>query len=280
MKKKTRHCHSMEPGNQENILFPWKNSPHNLGIVPFFTTRRGGTSQGNWAGFNLGDHVEDRPEDVMRNREILLHALGPQARELIMLNQVHGNRVVQADPTAPRPDADGVVTNRCGVVIGVLTADCVPVLLADPVARVVGAAHAGWRGAAAGVVENTILAMESLGAKKNQLHALIGPAIQAANYEVDLAFRDQLLKPSENKMNEAWQKFFSNGEKADKLEFDLPGYVHARLIKTGIDARLIINLEQCTYALESLFFSHRRAVHRGQAPCGRQFSGIFLVPES
>ncbi|MBF0271152.1 MAG: peptidoglycan editing factor PgeF [Magnetococcales bacterium] len=277
--KKTHHCHRQESGNQENILFPWKNSPPVSGIVPFFTTRQGGVSQGNWDSFNLGDHVSDRPDHVNTNRERLLRSLAPHGRELALVNQVHGIRVERAGWHGTRPDADAVVTDREGVVVGVLTADCAPVLLADPMARVVGAAHAGWRGAVAGIVENTIEAMETLGADRNRMLAIIGPCIGPDCYEVDLTFRDQLLKSTENKMEQEWQKFFSREKKPDKVNFDLPGYVLARLIKTGIDARQIINLEQCTYALESLFFSHRRAVHRGQTPCGRQLSGIFLVPD-
>ncbi|MBF0189578.1 MAG: peptidoglycan editing factor PgeF [Magnetococcales bacterium] len=277
--KKTHYCHRPESGNQENILFPWKNSPQGSGIVPFFTTRHGGVSLGNWESFNLGDHVSDRPDHVATNRERLLRALAPHAPTLALVNQVHGNRVEQAGWSGARPDADAVVTDRVGVAVGVLTADCVPVLLADPVARVVGAAHAGWRGAASGIVENTVTTMETLGADRARIQAIIGPCIGPACYEVDLTFRDELLKSTENKMEHEWQKFFSGGKKPDKVNFDLPGYVLARLIKTGIDARQIINLEQCTYALESLFFSHRRAVHRGQTPCGRQLSGIFLVPD-
>ncbi|MBF0213283.1 MAG: peptidoglycan editing factor PgeF [Magnetococcales bacterium] len=281
MMKKTHHCHRMESGNQDNILFPWKNSPPVPGVIPFFTTRNGGVGSGNWHSFNLGDHVADRPEDVARNRELLMQKLSPLGgATLAVVNQVHGNRAILAGWSGTRPDADAVVTDRPGVVVAVLTADCAPVLFADPQARIVAAAHAGWRGAVAGILENTVTAMEQLGADKNRIQAIIGPCIGPACYEVDTEFRDQLLKTRENKMEHEWQKFFSNGGKADKLNFDLPGYVHARLIKTGLDARQIINLEQCTYALESLFFSHRRAVHHGQTPCGRQLSGIFLCPDA
>ncbi|MBF0615024.1 MAG: peptidoglycan editing factor PgeF [Magnetococcales bacterium] len=278
MIKKTHHCHSTESKNQASILFPEEKFPHTPGVVPFFTTRQGGVSQGSWAGFNLGEHVGDRPEHVTHNRQILMQALAPDAHTLAVASQVHGCRVVEAGWSGPPPEADGVVTNRMGLVVGVLTADCVPVLFADSRARVVGAAHAGWRGAVAGVIEETVHAMQQLGASPDQLHAWIGPAIGPASYEVDRTFPEELLKSTENKMEQEWQKFFSSSKKADKVYFDLPGYVLARLIKTGIDATHIINLEQCTYALESIFFSHRRSVQRGENPCGRQLSGIFLLP--
>lgn len=279
MMKKTHHYYNMISENQDNILFPWKNSPTIPGIIPFFTTRHGGVSQENWSSFNLGDHVGDQPEHVLRNRTILLSSLVQLQARLALVNQVHGDRVVRADQSRPRPDADAIITDQPNIVLGILTADCVPVLFADPKQRLIGAAHAGWRGAAAGILENTVSALETLGAHRSQLHAIIGPCIGAAHYEVDRNFLEELLKVSKNKINHEWQKFFSNAEKPDKMCFDLAGYVHARLIKTGIEAFNIINLEQCTYALESLFFSHRRAHHRHQNPCGRQMAGIFMLSD-
>ncbi|MBF0417582.1 MAG: peptidoglycan editing factor PgeF [Magnetococcales bacterium] len=278
MMKKTHHCYNMESGNQENIIFPWKNSVESPDILPFFTTRQGGVSQGNWAGFNLGDHVGDDPAHVARNRESLLAALAPHATELALVNQVHGSDVVIAGWDGPRPNADAVITDRPGVVAAVLTADCTPVLFADPKRRIVAAAHAGWRGAVGGILENTLELLLKNGGSMEQMQVLIGPCIGPLHYEVSTDFREHVIIATQDKIGMDCQKFFSMEKNSAKLEFDLPGYVLARLIKTGIDARQIINLEQCTYALESFFFSHRRAVHRHQDPCGRQLSGILVVP--
>ncbi|MBF0164058.1 MAG: peptidoglycan editing factor PgeF [Magnetococcales bacterium] len=278
MMKKTHHCYSTELENQENMIFPWKNSAECPEILPFFTTRLGGVSAGSWAGFNLGDHVGDDPAHVARNRERLLAALAPHATELALVNQVHGDAVAIAGWNGPRPDADAVVTDRPGVVAAVLTADCAPVLFADPKRRIVAAAHAGWRGAVGGILENTVAVLMENGACREQLRVLIGPCIGAKHYEVSTDFREQIIIATQDKIGMDCQNFFSMEKKSARMHFDLPGYVLARLIKTGIDARQIINLEQCTYGLESFFFSHRRAVHRHQDPCGRQLSGILVVP--
>ncbi|MBF0427608.1 MAG: peptidoglycan editing factor PgeF [Magnetococcales bacterium] len=277
MKEKTHHCYRSQEKNQENFHFlPWKISPPLSGVHPFFTTRRGGVSQGAYESFNLGDHVNDRAADVACNRTRLLASLAPHAHTLALANQVHGQKTVTAGWDGPPPDADAVVTNQVGVVVGVLTADCAPVLLADTEAGVVGAAHAGWKGALAGILESALDAMEQLGARRNRTFAIIGPCIQAASYEVDEAFYNHLLNSKENKIGMGCQKFFSNRSTCDILTFDLAGYVQERLIKAGIDSLKISNIGHCTYARESLFFSHRRAVHQNQAPCGRQMAGIFL----
>ncbi|MBF0296920.1 MAG: peptidoglycan editing factor PgeF [Magnetococcales bacterium] len=277
--KKTHHsCRSSEETQENILLLRGKNFPPLEGVDHFFTTRQGGVSTGNYASLNLGGHVNDHPEAVARNRALLMAALGPQAQELALVNQVHGDRAVVAGMEGAYPDADAVVTDRPGVVVGVLTADCVPVLFADCQGRVVGAAHAGWRGALAGILDNTLALMETLGARRERIVAIVGPCIHAASYEVDAPFRDRFLQGTDNKINQAYQKFFSNRAQSGILTFDLPGYVHGRLIENGLDALKIFNLEQCTYALDSLFFSHRRATHRGALPCGRQLGGIHLLP--
>ncbi|MBF0179651.1 MAG: peptidoglycan editing factor PgeF [Magnetococcales bacterium] len=277
--KKTHHSHQSSQETQGNILLlRGKIFPPQAGVDHFFTTRQGGVSTGGYASLNLGGHVDDHPEAVARNRALLLAALGLGARELALVNQVHGDRAVVAGTEGAYPDADAVVTDQPGVVVAVLTADCVPVLFADHQARVVGAAHAGWRGALAGILDNTLALMETLGARRERIAAIIGPCIHAASYEVDAAFRDRFPAGADNKINQGHQKFFSNRAESGILTFDLPGYVHGRLIENGLDALAIFNLEQCTYALDSLFFSHRRATHRGEVPCGRQMGGIHLLP--
>lgn len=278
MKKKTHHSHRSQVENQANIHFlPWKISPPPEGIEYFFTTRQGGVSQGAYSSFNLGDHVNDQPQDVACNRARLLAQLPPQINHLALVNQVHGVQTVQAGWQGLRPDADAIVTNRPGIVLGILTADCAPVLFADTKAGVIGAAHAGWKGALGGILESCVTAMEQLGAHREEMITLIGPCIQAASYQVDEAFRSHFLLAPENKLNEECQKFFSNETNPCILKFDLPGYVQARLIKHGMDLSQIFNREYCTYALEPLFFSHRRAVHHNQTPCGRQMAGLYLL---
>ncbi|MEO5345711.1 MAG: peptidoglycan editing factor PgeF [Magnetococcus sp. YQC-9] len=278
MMKKTYYSYSTEPENQENIIFPWKKSPKLAGVLPFFTTRLGGVSQGGFSGFNLGDHVGDDPTHVAMNRAHLLASLAPHATGLALVNQVHGAEVASTPWEGLRPDADAVLTHQPGLVAAVLTADCVPVLFADPDNGIVAAAHAGWRGAVAGILENTLQLLEKSGGRRELTWAWIGPCIGPAHYEVTADFREIIINATQNKIGMDCQNFFSNEKKSARMLFDLPGYVLARLIKTGLDARQIINLEQCTYALESLFFSHRRAVQRHQSPCGRQMGGILLIP--
>ncbi|MEO5333130.1 MAG: peptidoglycan editing factor PgeF [Magnetococcus sp. YQC-5] len=278
MIKKTRHYDRSDIGNQANIHFlPRKNAPALEGVGTFFTTRQGGVSQGAYASFNLGSHVEDRPEDVAWNRACLLASLAPHGKELAIVNQVHGRKTVLAGWQGKTPDADAVVTNQPGIVTSVLTADCAPVLFADVKARVVGAAHAGWRGALEGILESCMDSMKQLGARQENMAAIIGPCIGPDSYEVDEAFRNHFLQAKENKLGEECQKFFSNPQESCILAFNLPGYVQARLLHAGLGTNQIFNVELCTYALESLFFSHRRSVHQKQTPCGRQMAGIYLL---
>ncbi len=278
MMKKTSNSNRPQNENQANIHFlPWKISPPLKGIDLFFTTRQGGISQGGYESFNLGGHVNDSADHVAENRARLLASLPLGCQELAIANQVHGTQTVIAGWQGPPPNADAVITNQPGLAVGVLTADCAPVLFADPKARVIGAAHAGWRGALGGVLENCLDAMEDLGATREEMIAIIGPTIGPTAYEVDRAFYNHLLHAPENKLNEGCQKFFSAERNACILKFNLPGYVQARLLNAGMNAFKIIHLEQCTYVNESLFFSHRRAVHHGQTPCGRQMAGIFLL---
>lgn len=186
---------------------------------------------------------------------------------LVLAKQVHSPDVVTVGgPWAGSPpEADALVTDRPGLLIGVVTADCAPVLLADAEAGVVGAAHAGWRGALGGVIENAVAAMEARGARRDRIAAAIGPTIAQASYEVDAAMRDRFPVDAD--------RFFASGA-PDRWQFDLPGFVHHRLTTSGLAA--VENLSEDTYGQESRFFSFRRATHRGEAIGGRQTSVIGL----
>ena len=186
---------------------------------------------------------------------------------LMLARQIHSPRVVVATQPwrGPPPEADALVTDRPGLLIGVVTADCAPVLLADAEARVVGAAHAGWRGAVAGVIENTVAAMRELGARRERIAAAIGPTIAQASYEVDAPMRERFPADAAG--------FFVPGA-SNRWQFDLPGFVAQRLREAGIGA--VEDLAQDTYGQESRFFSFRRATHRGEPTGGRQTSVIGL----
>ncbi len=287
MCEKTPNNDGTSRGNQANILLDIQEGYQPAGTGLFFTTR--GLPPGADADidphgdFNLASHVDDRPERVARNRAILKKNLPPSAKTLCFLNQVHGRHtlVIRADsdlshPDRPLADGDALVTDRPGVALGLFTADCAPVLLADPRARVIGAAHAGWRGARDGVLDACLERMESLGANRKEINAIIGPCIRPPFYEVDPPFRDQFLRHVENKLSLGSQKFFSDAANRGKLCFDLPGYIQARLRFLNLEKERIQDVEQCTFRSETTFFSHRRAFQRGRVPCGRQMSGIFL----
>jgi YfiH family protein len=237
-----------------------------------FFTRAGGVSTGIYESLNCGSGSRDDGQAVHENRARVAHALG-QEIELVTQSQIHSAIVHEiADVPGPPRDGDGMVTTRPGVALGILTADCAPVLLADARAKVIGAAHAGWRGAFGGVLENTIAAMEQLGAARAHIHAAIGPAISQANYEVDSAFRDRFaVQDADN------AAFFVSGRDATHFQFDLKAYAAERLRKAGVGAVDI--LPACTYPRENGFFSFRRASHLGQPDYGRQISAITLLPQ-
>ena len=242
-----------------------------LGQFPHgFLGRRGGISVGECAGLNVGFGSNDDPEAIAGNRRLAVAALLAGA-ELATVHQVHSAEVVVADAAWAqdlRPHADAMVTDRPNLLLGILTADCAPVLFADHQAAVVGAAHAGWRGALAGVTDATIEAMERLGARREHIHAAVGPCIAQPSYEVDKAFRDRFR---ESDVDNA--RFFASGP-AGKPHFDLEAYVVHRLIAAGIEEVEALNLD--TYADSGRFFSFRRASHRGEADYGRQLSAIAI----
>lgn len=237
------------------------------GIPHGFLGRRGGVSTGPYAELNVGLGSPDLPEAVAANRRRAVEAVAPGA-SLNTCYQIHSAAVVTlTEPLRERPEGDALVTDRPGLALGVLTADCVPVLFADLDAGVVGAAHAGWKGALAGVTDATLDAMEALGADRARVHAAIGPCIAKRSYEVDDAFRATFAA------DEANARFFSDG-RAGHHQFDLEGYVAHRLGAAGV--RHVDALGLDTYADEDRFFSFRRAMHRGEPGYGRQIALIAL----
>jgi polyphenol oxidase len=239
------------------------------GVPHGFLGRRGGVSTGELAGLNVGYGSNDDRAAIDENRRRAVAALLPAA-ELATVHQVHSADVVYADrswPQAERPRADAMVTDRPGLLLGILTADCAPVLFADAEAGVVAATHSGWRGAVAGVNEATIDAMERLGAVRERISAVIGPSIAQPSYEVDESFRQRFLDADPET-----ERFFVGGP-AGKPHFDLPTYVQNRLRSAGVRVEQL-NLD--TYADPQRFYSFRRATHLGEADYGRQLSAIAL----
>lgn len=235
-----------------------------------FFTRRGGASSGVFDGLNCGPGSSDQAEVVSINRARVAEALGVAPDHLVTVHQVHSPEVltVDAPTTGNKPRADALVTATPGLALAILTADCLPVLFSDPGAGVIGGAHAGWRGAKAGVLEATLDAMEALGAVRGRIRAVLGPAISQANYEVGPEFfEDFTLDDPET------ARFFAGG-KGDRMQFDLPGYALARLRAAGVGEAEWTR--HCTYADPERFFSYRRSVHRKEADYGRLISAIRL----
>ena len=242
-----------------------------LGAVPHaFFGRRGGVSTGILAGLNVGTGSNDDREAIAENKKRAIEAVLDGA-ELATVHQVHSAEAVFVDapwPQEDRPKADAMVTDRPGILLGILTADCVPVLLADEEAGVIGAAHAGWRGALAGVTDATIALMEKRGALRDRIAAAIGPAIAQASYEVDEAFRQRFIDEDDGNA-----RFFVTGSRGQP-HFDVAGYVAHRLLRAGVGT--IEKLALDTYADPDRFFSYRRSTHSGEPDYGRQISLIGL----
>jgi polyphenol oxidase len=242
------------------------------GIRHAFFTRDGGVSEGIYATLNGGVGSNDDRARVAENRARMAAALGVAPGALVTPYQIHSADVVVAETPwthATRPRADAVVTRVPGIAIGVSTADCGPVLLADPEARVIGAAHAGWRGALAGITDAAITAMEHLGAQRRRIVAAIGPLIRQPSYEVGAELVDTFVAA-----DTANARFFRPAAQAGHAMFDLPGYVAARLANAGIGA--IEDLGTCTYADARCFFSFRRTTHRGEPDYGRHVNAIVI----
>ena len=243
------------------------------GVRHGFFTRQGGVSSGIYSSLNCGLGSKDDPVNVAENRTRVAEILGTEPDRLLTLFQVHSAKVIVAKkPWAldGAPEADAVVTKVPGLAIGVLTADCAPILFCDAEARVIGAAHAGWRGALSGIVESTVEAMVGLGATPGRIAATIGPAISQRAYEVGADYVERFLAEDSDA-----GPFFADDPDSGEPHFDLTGYVAERLAKAGVAA--ITDLGLCTYCDETRLFSYRRSQHHGELDYGRQISAILLA---
>lgn len=246
------------------------------GIAHGFFGREGGVSTGIYESRNCGPGSNDAPEAVAENRRRIAAALipGGEPPQLVSLSQIH-SPIVHTLPAwgsenGKRLEGDAMVTATPGLALGILTADCAPVLLADPRAKVIGAAHAGWKGALGGVLEATLEAMEKLGAQRMRIQAVIGPSISQDAYEVGWDFRDRFLE-----LGLRNRRFFVPSDKEGHYRFDLPGYAAHRLTAAG--AGSVESLGVCTYPPENGYFSFRRTTHAGEPDYGRQISAIVLT---
>lgn len=238
------------------------------GIPHGFLGRRGGVSEGDCAGLNVGLGSGDDPAAVAENRRRAVEAVAP-GRRLVTVYQVHSAIAVPVTepwPDDARPEADALVTDRPGIALGIVTADCTPVLFADRDAGVIGAAHAGWKGAIGGVIAATVAEMEKLGAARDRIVAAIGPTIARKSYEVDEGFLRRFAE-----RDPEFERFFTQGREGH-YQFDLEGFVLARLAEAGLMRVEALGLD--TYSDPDRFFSYRRATHRGEADYGRQMSVI------
>ncbi|WP_298965343.1 peptidoglycan editing factor PgeF [uncultured Methylobacterium sp.] len=243
------------------------------GIRHAYFTRDGGVSEGLYASLNGGLGSSDDPAAVAENRRRMTARLGLASDALASVFQVHSAEAVIVEaPFSERPRADAMATRVPGLALGILTADCGPILFADPANRVVGAAHAGWKGALTGIIEATLAAMESLGASRRGITAVLGPTISGAAYEVGPEFRDRFIAADPG--NGRW--FAPSPERPDHSLFDLPGYVVARLERAEVGT--VADLGLCTYGDPERFYSYRRTTHRGEPDYGRLVSAIALTP--
>lgn len=248
-----------------------------LGIRHGFFTRQGGVSSGPFATANMGLRNSDDPARVRENRARAAAALGVPPDRLLTARQVHGTRcvIVDAPFTADAaPEADALFCAQPGIAIGVLSADCAPVLLADPRNRRVAAIHAGWRGLLAGVIEATLEVFFARGSRPNDLYAAIGPCIGPGSYEVGPEFVEAFVARDRHAA-----AFFCASE-GQRPRFDLPGYTRARLVALGLPEAQVEALAYDTYREDALFFSHRRNAHAGEPRFGVQLSAILLLPEA
>lgn len=239
-----------------------------------FFTRTGGVSQGLYASLNCGYGSNDESDNVTENRRRAMARIGLDGGPLVTVYQIHSATVAIVDvPWAHEdsPRADALVTNQPGIALGILTADCVPVLLADGQAGVIGAAHAGWRGAQKGILEGVVEAMESLGAKRENISAGIGPAIAQRSYEVGPEFPEPFLAQSPED-----DDLFCPAHRAEHFFFDLKGYVARHLHRMRVGSVMILPCD--TYAEDSRFFSYRRSCHCDEKDYGRGLSAIYLEP--
>lgn len=245
------------------------------GVVHGFFGRQGGVSEGIYASLNCGYGSNDNPARVRENRTRAGAELGTSEDRLLTVYQIHSaEAVVVTQPWmhADAPKADAMATNVKGLALGVLAADCAPVLFADEQAQVIGTAHAGWKGALGGVLESAVKAMETIGAERSRIRAAIGPCISQKAYEVGPEFYDHFLK------SDLWSRqYFAPSSRTGHWRFNLPVYIAIRLIKMGVaDAEPMLDV--CTYENTEDYFSYRRTTHRGEPDYGRNLSAIMLAP--
>lgn len=257
----------------EPIVSPLLEELGASGIRHGYFTRTGGVSEGIYKGLNTGTGSNDDPDRVRENRTRVAKWMGVEPDSLLSAHQIHSpDVVVVREPfSGPRPKVDALVTDRPGIAVGASSADCGPILFADPEARIVGAAHAGWKGALTGVLENTIEAMISLGARRDSIRAALGPSISSANYEVGPEFVKLFVDHDQDNV-----AYFSMSANAGRSMFDLNTYTVDRLRKAGVQADA---LYLCTYADDALFYSYRRSTHRQEPDYGRHISAIVLEEE-
>ena len=236
-----------------------------------FFSRRGGVSKGIYGSLNCGPGSHDDPANVAENRRIVAdHIAGRRDTPLVSVYQIHSAHAIYVDSDwgDDRPKADALVTNRPGIILGILTADCTPILFSDTQNNVIAAAHAGWKGALTGVIENTLKLMESLGSNRAYINAAIGPTIHQASYEVGLEFKETFLSH-----DSAYKRFFITGKDDSHLQFDLPAFVRHRLDMAGITS--IWQSTTDTYSSQN-HFSYRLTTHNNEEDYGRQISAIML----
>jgi len=242
-------------------------------LLPFrhgFFTRLGGASSGIFSGLNCGMGSSDQTDVVLTNRRLVANAMQVSPENLVSVHQVHSANVLTVNDAigAPRPKCDALVTNKTGLALSILTADCQPVLFAEPNAGVIGAAHAGWKGALGGVLGATVDAMVALGARREAIAAVIGPSISQRAYEVGPEFLETFLAE-----DASFSQFFASGT-GDRMMFDLPGFGLMRLRQAQIGSARWLG--QCTYSSPEKFYSYRRATHEKQADYGRLISSIVI----
>ena len=240
------------------------------GITHGFFGRQGGVSEGQYSSLNLGYDSQDQYTHITHNRMRVTRALGTSEPNLLSLSQIHSTEVLIVDApfVGSLPKADGIVTKTPKLAISALAADCGPVLFCDPNARVIGACHAGWRGALAGITTETLRAMESLGANRESIHAVLGPCISQDSYEVGHDYRDSFVAE-----DESYDRFFRLGPN-QKPHFDLKRFILAKLRSDGLIR--IEALPDCTYAQPEAYFSYRYNTHKGVGDYGRNISAIML----
>ncbi|UES49760.1 peptidoglycan editing factor PgeF [Roseibium aggregatum] len=243
------------------------------GIRHGFFTRQGGVSGGIYSSLNIGLGSDDERSSVLENRDRVAGQLGIGADRLVSPYQIHSADVITVSaPFAQDADrkADALVTATPGLAIGIATADCGPLLFADTKAGVIGAAHSGWKGAVTGILQNTVAAMEALGATRTNITAVLGPTISQGAYEVGPEFKERFLQVHPDNT-----RYFKPSERAEHFMFDLPAFITDKLQALGLGA--VADLALCTYADEDRFFSYRRTTHRKEPDYGRQISAIALL---